>query len=105
MEQPQYNLFVRKRVEEEYRTLCQNYGIGLTTWSPLSSGVLTGKYASGAGTASGGGRLRLPGYEWLGARLNSETGARQLEAARKLTVLARDYGAAPSQLAIAWCLT
>ncbi|MHB1543178.1 MAG: aldo/keto reductase [Gammaproteobacteria bacterium] len=105
MEQPQYNLFVRKRVEEEYRSLCQDSGIGLTTWSPLASGVLTGKYAPGESISSDGGRLRLPGYEWLAARLNTVTGTRQLEASRKLIALARDHGTTASQLAIAWCLS
>lgn len=105
MEQPQYNLLVRKRVEEEYRALCQSFGLGLTTWSPLASGVLTGKYASGEATSAEGGRLRLPGYEWLGAQLDSESGARELEASRKLLALARDRDAKPSQLAIAWCLS
>jgi voltage-dependent potassium channel beta subunit len=104
MEQPQYNLFVRKRVEVEYRALCQDGGIGLTTWSPLASGVLTGKYAAPAGTTPGSGRLRLPGYEWLGARLDTDAGARQLEASRGLATLSRDHGFTPSQLAIAWCL-
>lgn len=104
MEQPQYNLFVRKRVEEEYLALCETHGMGLTTWSPLASGLLTGKYASAPQTSSGKGRLNLPGYEWLAARLNSETGTRQFEAARKLVEFAASSGATASQLAIAWCL-
>ena len=62
MEQPQYNLFIRERVEKEYARLYREWGLGLTTWSPLASGVLSGKYNDGIPAGS---RLTLKGYEWL----------------------------------------
>ncbi len=104
MEQPQYNLFVRKRVETEYEPLCRIEGLGLTTWSPLASGILTGKYRD-TSKAPPGSRLSLPGYEWLRERLSGETGRKQLDAAHRLVDLGHEEGAAPSVLAIAWCLT
>jgi voltage-dependent potassium channel beta subunit len=62
MEQPQYHLFERRKVEQEYARLYEDLGLGLTTWSPLASGLLTGKYADGIPEGS---RAALPGYEWL----------------------------------------
>src|SRR3954454_4241717 len=62
MEQPQYNLFETKKVEKEYARLYEDIGLGLTTWSPLASGLLTGKYLDGIPEGS---RAALPGYEWL----------------------------------------
>lgn len=97
MEQPQYNLLFRKRVEEEYKRLYQNIGLGLTTWSPLASGVLSGKYAKGIPVGS---RLSLPGYEWLLERFPQEV----LSAVTALEPIADDLGGTLSQLAIAWCL-
>jgi len=98
MEQPQYNLFTRKRVEQEYRRLYEDTGLGLTTWSPLASGMLTGKYLDGipAGT-----RGTLPGYEWLQERLNDEAKKR---AVRKLLPIAQELGCTLGQLSLAWCL-
>ena len=98
MEQPQYNLFTRKRVEQEYRRLYEDTGLGLTTWSPLASGMLTGKYLDGipAGT-----RGTLPGYEWLQERLNDEAKKR---AVRKLQPIAQELGCTLGQLSLAWCL-
>jgi voltage-dependent potassium channel beta subunit len=98
MEQPQYNLFTRSRVEQEYRRLYQDIGLGLTTWSPLASGVLTGKYLNGipAGT-----RGTLPGYEWLHERMNDEAKKRALG---KLQPIAQEFGCTLAQLALAWCL-
>lgn len=101
MEQPQYNLFTRARVEQEYAKLYLEYGMGTTTWSPLASGVLTGKYANGI---PGDSRLNLPGYEWLRDRLHTEEGRRRLGAVENLAVIARELGMRVSQLAIAWCL-
>ncbi|MFQ3546818.1 MAG: aldo/keto reductase [Termitinemataceae bacterium] len=97
MEQPQYNLLFRKRVEEEYKRLYQDIGLGLTTWSPLASGVLSGKYAKGIPVGS---RLSLPGYEWLLERFPQEV----LSAVTALEPIADDLGGTLSQLAIAWCL-
>ncbi|GAA5164240.1 aldo/keto reductase [Viridibacterium curvum] len=98
MEQPQYNLFVRKRVEQEYRRLYEDLGLGLTTWSPLASGLLSGKYVDGIPAGSRG---TLKGYEWLQERLRDEP---RNAAVRKLLPLAQEVGCSLSQLAIAWCL-
>ena len=97
MEQPQYNLFNRRRVEHEYARLYEDIGLGLTTWSPLASGLLTGKYREGVPEGS---RASLPGYEWLKDALTS--GAHN-EAVSRLEAIAGDLGCTPGQLAIAWC--
>ncbi len=96
MEQPQYNLFVRSRVEQNFERLYDGIGLGLTTWSPLASGVLTGKYNDGIPKDS---RLSLPGYDWLHAAVTPV----RIAAVRKLQTVASDLGATPAQLAIAWC--
>ncbi len=101
MEQPQYNMFHRVRVEREYAPLYRDYGLGLTTWSPLASGILTGKYNEGIPAGS---RMSLPGYEWLRKRLESEEGRRQIEKVRRLMPIAEELGCTMAQLAIAWCL-
>ena len=85
MEQPQYNLFVRHRVEQNFARLYDGIGLGLTTWSPLASGVLTGKYNAGIPKDS---RLALPGYEWLHEAV---TPAR-IAAVKKLQQIAADLG-------------
>jgi len=97
VEQPQYNLLHRERVEREYAPLCERPGLGLTTWSPLASGILTGKYQNGipAGT-----RMQLPGMEWLHERLTSEV----RDSVRRLQPLADSLGLPLQQFAIAWCL-
>jgi voltage-dependent potassium channel beta subunit len=97
MEQPQYNLFNRRRVEEEYARLYEDIGLGLTTWSPLASGMLTGKYLEGIPEGS---RASLPGYEWLKAGLNDE--ARNAKV-RSLGRIAGELGCSLSQLSLAWC--
>lgn len=97
MEQPQYNLLFRDRVEREYQRLYKDIGLGLTTWSPLSSGVLSGKYAKGIPPGS---RLSLPGYEWLLERYPQEV----LKTTAALEPIARDLGGTMSQLALAWCI-
>jgi voltage-dependent potassium channel beta subunit len=102
MEQPQYNMLHRDRVEREYHRLYDEIGLGTTTWSPLASGVLTGKYASGVPAGS---RMTLPDYRWLGERLASPEGQANLERARRLAPIAREIGISMAQLAIAWCLT
>jgi voltage-dependent potassium channel beta subunit len=96
MEQPQYNLFVRRRVEKEYERLYAGIGLGLTTWSPLASGILTGKYSGGIPKDS---RMALPGMDWLKGSLTPE----RVEAVKRLAVVAADLGATPAQLALAWC--
>ena len=101
MEQPQYNLFVRGKVEREYARLYDACGLGLTIWSPLASGVLTGKYAEGVPKGS---RMALPEYQWLKAMLDSEEGRMRVQQTRELAAVAKDLGASVAQLAIAWCL-
>ncbi len=97
MEQPQYNLFERDKVEREYARLYEDLGIGLTTWSPLASGLLTGKYLAGVPEGS---RATLPGYEWLRASLTDPERNRQV---RQLAGVADRLGCTLAQLAIAWC--
>ena len=97
MEQPQYNMLERRRVEREYARLYDDIGLGLTTWSPLASGLLTGKYLDGVPDDS---RAALPGYEWLRATLTS---GRHDDELRKLADIAAGLDASLAQLAIAWC--
>ncbi|HEY6539174.1 MAG TPA: aldo/keto reductase [Candidatus Dormibacteraeota bacterium] len=97
MEQPQYNLFSRRRVEREYARLYQDWGLGLTTWSPLASGLLTGKYLDGVPQGS---RALLPGYEWLRDRLTDPEANGMV---RKLKEIADQLGCSLAELAIAWC--
>lgn len=101
VEQPHYNLFNRDKVEDEYKPLYQKYGLGLTTWSPLHSGVLTGKYSKGA--VPEGSRFLLDQYKWLGDKMLHEN-AWQLDAVDKLKPIADDLGCSLAQLALAWCL-
>ncbi|HEV8111605.1 MAG TPA: aldo/keto reductase [Planctomycetota bacterium] len=101
MEQPQYNLFERTKVEREFARLYESFGIGTTIWSPLASGVLTGKYAKGVPAGS---RMSLPEYGWLKERLESAEGRARVAKVRELEVVAQSVGATLAQLAIAWCL-
>lgn len=98
MEQPQYNLFVRNKVERELLPLYEDIGLGLTTWSPLASGLLTGKYLSGVPEGS---RASLPGYEWLRDKLTEP--AANAKVAR-LAQVASELGCTLAQLALAWCV-
>ena len=100
VEQPEYNLLHRARVEVEYAPLYSAYGMGTTIWSPLSSGLLTGKYNNGVPADS---RMAQPGYEWL---RESELGKgnERIDRVRALQPLADELGVELAQLAIAWCL-
>ena len=98
MEQPQYNLLHRDRVEDEYARLYADIGLGTTIWSPLASGLLTGKYNDGIPQGSRG---TVKGYEWLAERL---TDPAKIAAARRLTPIAADLGCTPGQMSLAWCL-
>ncbi len=98
MEQPQYNLFERKRVEREYSRLYEDVGLGLTTWSPLASGLLTGKYIDG--TIPDDSRGALPGYEWLQGMLKDPTSN---EKVKQMRDVADELGCTLAQLSIAWC--
>ena len=97
MEQPQYNLLAREKVEIEYARLYDDIGLGTTIWSPLASGLLTGKYRDGVPPDSRG---ALAGYEWLGERLSD---ARSLAKVERLRPIAEELGCSMAQLAIAWC--
>ncbi len=98
MEQPQYNLFHRKRVEREYARLYEDLGLGLTTWSPLAGGLLTGKYRGGVPAGSRG---TLENYGFLRDRL---TDAARNSLVGELAAVAGDLGCTLAQLALAWCL-
>ena len=101
MEQPQYNLFHRRRMEVEYASLFRDLGIGATIWSPLASGILSGKYSEGIPEGS---RFDVKGYEWLRDMVHSERGRKRIETASKVAGVARELDATPAQLALAWCL-
>jgi voltage-dependent potassium channel beta subunit len=100
VEQPQYNLLHRERVELEYAPLLAELGLGTTVWSPLASGLLTGKYLDGIPADS---RFTAPGYEWLSRKLEEAPALRPAQL-RAFMALAAEYGCTPAQLAIAWCL-
>jgi voltage-dependent potassium channel beta subunit len=100
MEQPEYNLLHRERVEQEYAPLYEKYGMGTTIWSPLSSGLLSGKYNDGIPEGS---RLAQAGYEWLRESVLGKNGER-VAAVRALQPIADELGVSLAQLAIAWCL-
>ena len=97
-EQPQYNLLHRERVEREYARLYRDIGIGTTVWSPLASGLLTGKYNDGVPSGS---RAALKGYEWLAERILDPAKIAQV---RLLAPIAREIGCTMAQLSLAWCL-
>ena len=98
MEQPQYNLLHRRRVEQEYARLYEDIGLGLTTWSPLASGLLTGKYRGGIPDGSRG---AVENYAFLRPRLTDQKGN---EIVGRLEPLANELGCTLAQLALAWCL-
>ena len=98
MEQPQYNMLWREKVEQEFAPLYDAIGLGLTTWSPLASGLLTGKYSNGIPENS---RANLPGYDWLRSIL---TNPERLNAVRALQPVADELGCSMAQLALAWCV-
>jgi voltage-dependent potassium channel beta subunit len=97
MEQPQYNILWRDRVEKEYSRLYEDIGLGTTIWSPLSSGLLTGKYLNGVPEGS---RATLPGYEWLRKMLTDE---KQNQKVAELKKIADDLDVSLAQFSLAWC--
>lgn len=101
MEQPQYHMFHRERVEKEYARLYSEIGLGTTIWSPLSSGLLTGKYNDGVPDDS---RLAHEDYAWLQDNILNERGQRRIEKVREMTKVAGELGCTMAQLALAWCL-
>lgn len=101
MEQPQYHMFHRQRVEVEYANLYRDIGLGTTIWSPLASGLLTGKYNQGM---PDGTRFSLEGYEWLRERFEEEEVQQQIKKVAQLIPIANELGCSMAQLALAWCL-
>ncbi|MHB1109619.1 MAG: potassium channel beta subunit family protein [Devosia sp.] len=101
MEQPQYNMFERGKVEADYLPLYDLLGLGTTIWSPLASGILTGKYNNGIPADS---RMSLPGYEWLRDTLNTDAGREKLKKTGELQSLAGEIGLSLTHLALLWCL-
>jgi voltage-dependent potassium channel beta subunit len=97
-EQPQYNLFHRARVEQEYARLYDDLGLGTTIWSPLDSGLLTGKYNDGIPKDS---RANLKGYEWLAERIVDPA---KIATVKKLAPIAAELGCTLAQMSLAWCL-
>ncbi len=98
MEQPQYNMLHRDRVEKEYLPLYREIGLGTTIWSPLASGLLSGKYDKGIPAGS---RAALQGYEWLQKQMITP---KNIEKVKQLELLAKDLSCTMAQLALAWCL-
>lgn len=98
VEQPEYNLFNRQKLEADYLTIFNHIGMGTTIWSPLASGLLTGKYNDGIPEGT---RLALAGYEWLKDRAYTE---QKLEAVRRLQDVAKDLGSSLAAFSIAWCI-
>jgi voltage-dependent potassium channel beta subunit len=97
MEQPQYNMFTRERFEKEYAPLYSELGYGATIWSPLASGLLTGKYNQGIPKDS---RASMKGYEWIQRDITPE----RIETIKRLQPIADDLGCTLAQLGLAWCL-
>jgi voltage-dependent potassium channel beta subunit len=101
MEQPQYNLFHRERVEFEYAPLYERIGLGTTIWSPLAGGLLTGKYNDGIPEGT---RSTVEGYEWLSSRFEGSDVAQKIAKVKQLANLAEELDCSTAQLALAWCL-
>jgi len=99
MEQPQYNMFHRQKFEVEFDMLYKNFGLGTTIWSPLASGLLTGKYNDGM--PAEGTRLTMEGLEWLKDRTLAED---RIEKVRQLSALAKELGMSMPHLALVWCM-
>jgi aryl-alcohol dehydrogenase-like predicted oxidoreductase len=99
MEQPQYNMFERYKMELDYAPIFRNVGMGTTTFSPLAAGFLTGKYQQGIPEGS---RLSLEGFDWLKKRWLQED---RIEKVKQLTALAGRMGTSLAALAIAWCIS
>lgn len=101
MEQPQYNMFERHKVEVDYLPLYESIGLGTTIWSPLASGLLTGKYNTGVPKGS---RLDMPSYDWLRKNVEKSLQQGRAEKVEKLGKLAADVGVTLPAFALAWCL-
>ena len=98
MEQPQYNMFEREKVEKEFLNIYKSVGLGTTIWSPLASGLLTGKYNDGIPKGS---RVTLKGYDWLKEKMLIDE---KIKKVKKLSDLAEKLKVTPAALSIAWCI-
>jgi voltage-dependent potassium channel beta subunit len=101
MEQPEYNMFAREKVEREYVHLYSEIGLGTTIFSPLASGLFTGKYNSGIPQGT---RVSLEGYEWLLEDFTSSQANQNIEKVKRLMPIASELGISISQMSLAWCL-
>ena len=101
MEQPQYNLFERDKVERDYAPVYDSFGLGTTIWSPLASGLLTGKYNNGMPNDT---RASLPGYEWLRDIILGDEGRARVEKIKQLAKIADGAGMPIHHMALLWCL-
>ena len=101
MEQPEYNVFNRKKIEIDYLSLFKDHGLGTTIWSPLASGLLTGKYNHGFPSDS---RVFVKGYEWLKEKFESEETLTKISIVKELEPIAEELGITLTQLSLAWCL-
>jgi voltage-dependent potassium channel beta subunit len=99
MEQPQYNLFERTKIEKDYLLLFRDFGLGTTIWSPLASGLLTGKYNNGMPEDN---RLHIEGMDWLKEKTLGENS--RIEKTKKLALLAKELGTSVAKLSIAWTI-
>lgn len=98
VEQPEYNMFNRHKMENEYLQIFKNIGLGTTIWSPLASGLLTGKYNDGIPEGS---RLDIKGFEWLKEKNLQD---QKIEKVKQLSTIANDLGCTMAALSIAWCI-
>lgn len=101
MEQPQYNMFAREKMEREFVPLYKKVGLGTTVWSPLASGLLTGKYNEGY---PGDTRISMPMYSWLRDQFEGDEARRRLGKVKQLASVAIELGISLPKLALAWCL-
>lgn len=99
MEQPQYNMFERTKMEKDYLLLFRDFGMGTTIWSPLCSGLLTGKYNQSMSTDN---RFHIEGMEWLKERTFGDES--RIEKTKQLEIITKELGTSISKLAVAWCL-
>ena len=102
MEQPQYNLFERHKVESDYLPIYDSFGLGTTIWSPLASGLLTGKYNNGIPNDA---RANLAGYEWLRDIITGEKGQARIAQVKELAKVADAAGLPIHHMALLWCLS
>jgi len=101
MEQPEYNMFNRIKMEKDYLGLFNTERMGTTIWSPLASGILTGKYNNGVPKGS---RMSLPEYKFLRDKLESKEGTERIDKVKRLEKIADKLGISVAQLSLAWCL-